>query len=214
VEDEQIRRTRKSYEKRLKGSGLKPDKTLDNYIFSQQPEINRDLIYNLASCEFILRKEKIVAQGKPGLGKSHILNGIGICALEKGYTVYRYNVNDLVESLLEAKEKRTYNQFVKKILKAHFVILDEFAIRAFPPGGIDELFALLDKLDEAVSLAVITNRQFEEWAPFFADNTMASAFTDRMINNAYLIKVKDGVSQRQINFANKNLNLEPASINN
>ncbi len=44
----------------------------------------------------------------------------------------------------------------------------------------------MEKLDESVSIAITTNRDFRDWQSFFADQTIASAFTDRIINNAVL----------------------------
>jgi DNA replication protein DnaC len=204
VEDELARRNKRSYLKRLQVSGLKSHKTLENYDFSLQPAINKYLVDKLATCAFIEATDKIICMGVSGIGKSHIINGIGIRALEKGYTVYRYNSHDLVEDIFTYRKNNSYQAFLKKLLKADFFILDEFAIRRYPEGGTDELFALMEKLDEHVSIALTTNRDFRDWQIFFADNTIASAFTDRMINNATMIKVETGMSQRQKNFEIKN----------
>ena len=40
VEDEKVRRQSKAYLLRLKASGLKPAKTLDNYKFNLQPSLD------------------------------------------------------------------------------------------------------------------------------------------------------------------------------
>jgi DNA replication protein DnaC len=204
IEDELARRNRKSYEKRLLASSLQAHKTLENYDFSLQPTINKELIDRLATCDFIESKDKIIFMGISGIGKSHILNGIAIRALEKGYTVYQYNSHDLVDAIFEHKKENTYKQFLKKVLAADFFLLDEFVIRPYPEGGIDEIFALVEKLDETMSIGITSNRDFRDWQSYFSDNTIASAFTDRVINNAVLIKVEQGMSQRQKNFENKN----------
>lgn len=204
VEDELARRGRKDYQKRFAASDLKGHKTLETYDFLLQPAIGKEMIDRLATCEFIKNKDKLLLMGVSGVGKSHLCNGIGIRALEKGYTVYRYNSHDLVDSIFVHKKAGTYKIFLKKILGADLVILDEFAIRQYPEGGTDELFAILEKLDERVSIALTTNRDFRDWQAFFPDSTIASAFTDRMINNAIMIKVEKGISERQKNFERKN----------
>lgn len=71
--------------------------------------------------------------------------------------------------------------------------------RPFPPGGLKELFALLEKLDETSALAFTSNRDFVDWRPFFADNTIASAFADRAVNKSTIIKIV-GASHRIRNF--------------
>ncbi len=205
IEDEKVRRERKRYEKRLLASDLKPLKTLENYDFALQPTINRDLVMQLAKCDFIKKRDKIIAMGVSGIGKSHIINGIGLFAIEKGFIVLRYCSNELADKLLLARKEKTYNELISKITKADFVILDEFSMRPCCEGGMDELFALMEKLDESVSVAITSNRDFKDWNTYFSDNTIASAFTDRAINNAILIKVEAGTSERQKNFERKNL---------
>ncbi len=107
--------------KRLLASELKAHKTLDNYEFHLQPAINKDLIDRLATCEFIAAKDKIIFMGISGSGKSHVLNGLGIKALEKGYTVYRYNSHELVDNIFVHKKENTYKAFIKKLTNADFL---------------------------------------------------------------------------------------------
>lgn len=220
VEDEMIRRERKAYNKRLSASGLNSIRTLEEYLFENQPSVNRDVVTKLATCEFINQKDKVICMGLNGCGKSFILNAIGLKAIEKGYGVLKFTAYRLAEQLLRERSEKTYDRFLKKLLKTNFIIINEFASRTFPPGGTDELFDLLDELDEAVSIGITTNRDFKDWKQYFADNTKASAFTDRIINNAVLIKVTSGTSERQKNFEKKNLqyygkqfNLEPSPEN-
>ncbi len=149
VEDELARRSKKSYLKRLLASELKAHKTLENYDFSLQPTINKELIDRLSTCDFINAKDNIIFMGISGIGKSHIINGIGIRALEKGHVVYRYNSHELVDAIFAHRRENTYKSFLKKLVSADFFILDEFVIRKYPDGGTDELFALIEKLDES-----------------------------------------------------------------
>lgn len=204
IEDEKARRQGKAFQQRLKNSNLKPTKTLDNYKFSLQPSIDVKLIQQLATCEFVKNFEKIIFVGKSGTGKTHCSNGLGLKAIAKGFTVIRFNSNDLAEQLLMAKKDKRYGEFTSKILRADFVIWDEFAIRPYPQGGLEELFALLEKLDENTSMALTSNRDFTDWAQFFSDNTIASAFIDRIVNKSTIIKVL-GESYR-IRSVDKNAN--------
>src|SRR5580704_9439598 len=68
VEDENMRRRGKAYQLRLKSSGLKPAKTLDNFRFNLQPSVDPKMIHQIASCEFIKTKEKIILIGQSGVG--------------------------------------------------------------------------------------------------------------------------------------------------
>jgi DNA replication protein DnaC len=66
VSDELTRRTDRLLERRRKQAGFRdPQKTLDNFDFSFNPKMNRSLVFDLASCGFIMRREDALFLG-PG----------------------------------------------------------------------------------------------------------------------------------------------------
>ena len=45
------------------------------------------LVVELARCEYIDRRENVIALGNSGTGKTHIALGLGLAACQKGLTV-------------------------------------------------------------------------------------------------------------------------------
>jgi DNA replication protein DnaC len=189
TEDQEALRFTQAYQKRLRQSNLDARKTLDNYIYSKQPSVNPKQIAQLATCDFIKNKSKLIVIGISGVGKTHICSGIGLRAIEKGYKVLRYNSNDLVDLLLQAQKKADYNTLTKEICAADLVILDEMCLIEYPPGGSIFLMRLLEKLDEHTSVAFTSNRELSDWVRFFPDDVVASAFVDRTIHQATIIRI-------------------------
>lgn len=189
VEDQEALRFTHAYKTRLKKSNLNPCKTLDNYNYTTQPSVNPKQIAQLGLCEFIQAKSKIVMVGISGVGKSHLVGGIGLKAVEKGYKVLQYSSSDLVDMLLQSRKEDTYNSLMKEILGADFVIIDEMCLNPFPEGGATLLMRLLEKIDENVAVAFTSNRELSGWIPFFPDEVVASAFVDRAINDATIIRI-------------------------
>ena len=58
-------------------------KTLDDFDFSFQPSINKDLITNFKYLKFIEKKENTIFIGSPEVGKTHLATFIGIKLLNK-----------------------------------------------------------------------------------------------------------------------------------
>jgi DNA replication protein DnaC len=189
TEDQEALKFTQGYQSRLRKSGLDASKNLDTYLFAKQPTVNPKQIMQLATCEFIKQKSKLIIIGISGVGKSHICGGIGLRAIEKGYKVLRYNSNDLVDHLLKAQKKDAHNELVKEICNADFVIIDEMCLIEYPPGGTILLMRLLEKLDEHISVGFTSNRELSEWAKYFPDDVVASAFVDRTINHATIIRI-------------------------
>jgi DNA replication protein DnaC len=189
TEDQEALKFTQAYQSRLRRSNLDARKTLDNYLFTKQPSVNPKQIAQLATCDFIKTKCKLIVIGISGVGKSHLCAGIGLRAIEKGFRVLRYNSNDLADLLLQAQKKSSYPLLVKEICGADLVIVDEMCLTEYSPGGSILLMRLLEKLDEHVAVAFTSNRELSDWVRFFPDDVVASAFVDRTIHQATIIRI-------------------------
>ena len=65
VEDEVERRTQKQLQLRLRRAAVDLDKTLEGFDFAFNPSINRQQIFDLATCHFVERHDSILIQGPP-----------------------------------------------------------------------------------------------------------------------------------------------------
>ena len=60
---------------------------------------------DLARCEFIERRENILALGNSGTGKTHIALALGLAACQKGSRVRFTTAASLAHELIEAKDE-------------------------------------------------------------------------------------------------------------
>src|SRR5699024_1905000 len=135
LEDEQAVRRSAGYQRRLRQSKLNPQKRLDSYDFSFQPELDRRLVSELAGGRFIAQKENIVLMGKPGVGKTHLANALGLKALEQGHKVLLIHANELIDKLNRSRADDSYRRVLKKLAKYDLLIIDEFGFKTFPARG-------------------------------------------------------------------------------
>jgi len=203
IEDEYANRMANSYQKRFSKAKLNLQKTFDNYDFAYQPELDKRLISDLRTCRFIKEKKNIVLMGKPGVGKTHLANAIGLEAVKQGYKVIFSHVNDMIEKLYASKADGTYLSVQRTYLTSDLLILDELGFRKIPATGLDDFFEIIRRRYENASLIITTNRNFEDWGNIFGDMVMASAIIDRVVHYCYIIKI-NGESFRIKNFKQKN----------
>ena len=83
----------------LKLSNLPPGMTLGNFDFGFQPSIERRQVETLATCAFIREHATLLVQGPPGVGKTHLVVGLGVEAIEQGFRVAFYRLEDLLHEM-------------------------------------------------------------------------------------------------------------------
>ena len=88
-----------SIQARIRRAGFPTEATLESYDWTRNPEtIHREPFFELATGEFLRRKENVAFVGNSGLGKSHLMQGIArkCCAL--GYRVRDETSGSLIEA--------------------------------------------------------------------------------------------------------------------
>src|SRR5208283_2134823 len=103
VADELTRRGDRLLERRRKQAAFRdPQKTLDHFDFNFNPKMNRSLVFDLATCGFIGKREDALFLGPGGTGKSHLAQAIGQAAIQQGYRVLYRETHVLLDELAES----------------------------------------------------------------------------------------------------------------
>src|SRR6266478_2842389 len=112
VSDELTRRGDRLLERRRKQAQFRdPQRTLDNFDFSFNPKMNRSLIFDLATCGFIGKREDALFLGPGGTGKSHLAQAVGQAAIQQGHRVLYRETHVLLDDLAEAVAEGTRKEF-------------------------------------------------------------------------------------------------------
>jgi len=198
LEDEENNRRENSYKKRYSRAKLPYQKRIEDFDFSFQPSIDRRVINDFATCQFIGQKKNIIFLGEPGTGKSHLSVAIAIKALLKGYRVLFTQVSEMLQSLHQSKADNSYYRKLDYYIKPELLVLDELGFKKIPNYSADDFFEVISKRYEKGSVIITTNKSFEEWGDIFADNILASAIIDRVVHHSTVVKV-NGKSYRTKN---------------
>lgn len=189
LEDEWARRQYQQQHRRLQQSKLHQQKRLDTYDFNCQPELDKKLLMDLASCRYLHQQQNIIFMGKPGVGKTHLANALGLEAVHHGFNVLFTHANSLIDELHRAKADGKYHSVLNRIKKLDLLIIDELGFKKIPQHGLDDFFEIIRQRYEQASIIITTNRSFEDWGPLFGDPIMASAIIDRLIHHATVFKM-------------------------
>ena len=189
IEDEIVKRQSNGYQSRLKESRLDTQKILDSYDLSYQPDLDRRLLFDLASCRFIEQRSNAIFMGKPGVGKTHLAHAIGLEAVKRGKKVLFAHTNEMVEKLFASRADGSYQSVLQRYLKPDLLILDELGFKKMPQNSLEDFFEIVRRRYETGSMIITTNRNFEDWGNLFGDRVIASAIIDRIVHHATIVKL-------------------------
>ena len=111
TELELIDRERRMVERRIGQARFPAVKSLDSFDFKAIPSLNKMLVTELARCEYIERRENVIALGNSGTGKTHVALGLGLAACQKGISVGFTAAAALVHELMEARDEKRLLRF-------------------------------------------------------------------------------------------------------
>ena len=189
IADELTRRSDRLLERRRKHAAFRdPDKTLDNFDFAFNPKMNRSLVFDLAACGFIDRREDALFLGPGGTGKSHLAQAIGQAAILQGHKVLYRETHLLLEELGEAAIDGTRKQYMESVSSVALLIIDDFGMRKLPQTAAEDLLEIIMRRYERASTLLTTNRPVDDWGKLLGDVAAVSAMLDRLLHHGHVLK--------------------------
>ena len=182
----------------LKRSGL-PDvvEGLDTFDFSIRPQLEARVLRELLNCRWVEEEGRnIICVGRPGLGKTRVLDALGKAACLLGYTVLKINTADMLEELHASLVDGTYKRTFRRYEKPSILIADEFGYAPFDTEATKHLFSLVSARHRKRSTLIAANTGFSNWKRFFPSEAQAVATVDRLIDRATILRFT-GKSCRQ-----------------
>jgi DNA replication protein DnaC len=164
-------------------------KTLDEFEFSFQPEINELQIREFTNHKFIELNENIVFLGSPGVGKTHLATSIGISVAKKRMQTYFIKCHDLIQQLKKAQLENRLADRIKHFTKYRLLIIDEMGYLPISKEDSKLFFQLIDKRYENKITIITTNINFSKWSEVFQDPVIANAIVDRLLHHAHVITI-------------------------
>ena len=190
IQDEVERRYQKQLDLRVRRSGISSAKTLESFDFAFNPMINRQQVYDLATCEFIRQHRNALICGQTGVGKSHLAQSVAHEAARKGFDVLFTTAHAMLTSINAGRADGTYERRLASYLKPHLLLIDDFGLKPLPlPHGPTDMFDVIDGRYEKASIALTSNRSPSEWHDLFGDPLLASAGLDRLAHRATVVLI-------------------------
>lgn len=154
-------------------------------IHYDQRKIDRHVIQELSTCQFIHRNVNVIFAGFTGSGKTFCACALGREACKQGMRTRYIRVPDL---LIERDEATLVPRGVSKLLNKYanygLLILDEWLLDSLSEEEIHFLFELIERRYDSGSTIFCTQFGKKDWHSRLGGGVHADAMMDRIVHNA------------------------------
>ena len=189
-------RMESSQKRKIRATNFPYMKTIDELDCSRFEHFTEAFVHELASCDFVSKRQNIVMIGNPGTGKTHLSIALGIKACMQGMNVKFYTAANLSNELIEAQEYKKLMKIEKQLSKTDLLIIDELSYLTFNRHQSELLFKVIADRAERRSVIVSTNLKFSDWITMFENTTMVTALIDRLTFKSHVLNMNSDNSYR------------------
>lgn len=143
----------------------------------------------MARCDWVERRENVIALGPSGTGKTHVALGLALAACQKGMPVAFVTAAAVENELMEARGEKRLLRLQRQLANVSLLIIDELGFVPLSKRGAERLFEWISQCNERGSILITINLPFEEWTETFGSERLTGALLDRLTHPVNILEM-------------------------
>ncbi|MES9964549.1 MAG: IS21-like element helper ATPase IstB [Candidatus Sedimenticola sp. 20ELBAFRAG] len=187
---------------RLKKRTSEADFTLDacpeDINYRARRGLDRQVMANLLSCDYIEQSLNVIFTGPTGVGKTYIAQALGLQAVRRNYTVRYIRFSTFLEQIELARGDGSLQDLRKELSRKHLLILDDWALSPLTEEGRQQLLEIIDERQGKRSLIITSQLPTSKWHTYLGEPTIGEAILDRILPRSHILKLSGESMRKQM----------------
>jgi len=196
IDREATERADRRLQYRLRKARLKQPACVEDIDYRHPRGLDKRLMRQLATGAYLNDHLNILITGPAGAGKTWLACALAQKACRDGHTAKYIRLPRLMQELPIAKADGRYPKLLREFAKTELLILDDWGLMPINDETRRDLLEILDDRHNQRSTLVTSQLPVDTWHQYLGEPTLADAILDRLVHNAYRIKLK-GESMRK-----------------
>ncbi len=180
----------------LKEAKLKLQASVEDIDYKTSRGIEKSVLINLTSCNWIRNHQNLLISGPTGVGKTFLACALAQKACREGFRTLYLRMPQFFYQIALARADGTYGNLMKKFSKTHLLVLDDLGLTSLSDTERRDLLEVIEDRHGVSSTLIASQLPVENWHDHIGDPTIADAILDRIIHSAHRIQLK-GESMRK-----------------
>jgi DNA replication protein DnaC len=190
VQDEKTYRENLRLGRLLHNAKLKQPACLEDIDYHHPRGLNKQLLLELSSQDWITHHRDVLLTGPTGVGKSFIACALGNFAARLGHTVLYLRAPRLFETLLQSKGDGSHLKTLTRLAKVQLLILDDLFLTPLSDAERKDLLEIIEDRHQKASTVITSQCPTKQWHHIIGEPTIADAICDRLLHQCYKIELK------------------------
>lgn len=196
VEAESLYRQNRRRDRLLKAAHLRiGGACLEDLDYASGRGLNKKLMQELRSCQYIEYRQSVLISGKTGVGKTYLACALVEQACRRGLKGQYMRASRLFDELRLARADGSYQRLLSRLGKLDVLAIDDFGLQPLSVSARSDLLEVVEERYDRGSTIISSQLPPDKWHAYLEEPTMADAICDRLLHNAHQIALK-GKSRR------------------
>lgn len=190
---EVARRDESAGRRRLQAATFRyADACIGGIDWTEDRGLDRGLINNLSSNDYIRFRQNVIITGATGCGKTWLADALGHTACVAGFKVRHYNVLALLKEYQRLNNNNSVigqKQYLSDLRKIDLLILDDWGMGVLDDTARISLYDIIENHMQHGSCIVTSVLPVKQWKEYINEPMIADSILDRLVVCSHRIQL-------------------------